>query len=98
MGKKTSSRKISTLKRMSGILIGCLLLTGIANPVLARTSSSRLALQFDYQMSKDSLTTEKVWALDPKQTNPHRQRWVLYRNTELIGLKAVRNSEKNFGL
>ena len=49
-----------------------------------------LGLRLTYSVSSDALTTEKVWALDADEPNPHRQRWVLNRKVELRELLPPR--------
>jgi hypothetical protein len=50
---------------------------------------SELELRTDFKVSPLPLTVEQVWALDPSQTNPHLQRWVVSRRVDLVGLKAT---------
>src|SRR5689334_17185943 len=54
-----------------------------------------LTLESKYDFSSDPLTTEKVWSLDPKQLNPHLQRWVVQRQVQLLGLKAIQRNPKD---
>ncbi len=35
------------------------------------------------------MTTESVWVLEPRELNPHRQRWFFDQTTSLMGLEAV---------
>jgi hypothetical protein len=61
-------------------------------PVIAIRAQAdlELPLQASYELSTEPLSTEKVWVLDPQETNPHRVRWVLTKHVELSGLRAVR--------
>ena len=57
-----------------------------------------IPLHYSYQASKDPLTTEMMWSVDPEQINPHRQRWGLSRKIELEGLRAIRLPNGRFGV
>src|SRR6185437_15820071 len=48
-----------------------------------------LPVQSNYESSKVPLTTEKIWKLAPDELNPHRTRWLLTRDLQLLGLHAV---------
>ena len=57
----------------------------------AASTSDKLSVHVVYQASSEPLTTEKVWGLDPLENNPHRQRWLLDRKVDLVGLRPVEN-------
>ncbi len=65
--------------------------------VETRGSTSRpwkdLSLRTTFFDSKEPLTTEKAWTVDPEERNPHRQRWLLSRHVELHQLQ-MREIEK----
>ncbi len=69
-------------------------------PVLSFSSQSlkELELHYDYRLIGEPLTTEKIWLLDPGQVNPHRQNWILNRQTELLGLEVKKESKDRFGV
>ena len=82
MGSKTQLVKISSV------------VLWIAASALARPPIQEIQIHTQYESEKKPLTTEMIWKLDPLQTNPHRQKWVLSRKTELGGVKAVPLPEK----
>ncbi|OFZ18014.1 MAG: hypothetical protein A2X94_04500 [Bdellovibrionales bacterium GWB1_55_8] len=64
-------------------------------PLRPRTA---LAFKYNYQPSFIPLATEKVWGLDPDELNPHRSRWVLQRQTDLVGLQSKKLADGRFGV
>ena len=76
------------MKRFAELFI-FFLISWAAVPVAGVRASTELPLQSHYEQSTDPLTTEKVWALEPDEQNPHRLRWVLSRHVEIAGLKPV---------
>lgn len=64
---------------------------------LAGSSISDLQIQTDYRFENDSLTTEKIWTLDPQQSNPHLQRWIVSRQVKPSGLKPFLRSDGKYG-
>jgi hypothetical protein len=63
----------------------------------ARAGSTSVTLKHDYSPGSDTLTTEKVWKLDPDEPNPHRRRWVLERRLELKGLVIEKRKNGEYG-
>lgn len=57
-----------------------------------------LTLRLNYLLQPEALTTERVNKLDPAIRNPHRQRWALGREIELLGLQSVSLSDGRFGV
>jgi hypothetical protein len=49
----------------------------------APAARADLGFRGSYKSVADALTTEKAWALDRAEPNPHRQRWLLGRKVEL---------------
>ena len=60
----------------------------VGTPSVFAAKLQELELRAEYHPSPESLTTERIWALDPDELNPHRQRWVLNRKIDLPGLKV----------
>jgi hypothetical protein len=60
-----------------------------------RTAAKKLGheltipFRMNFTLSREPLTTEKIWKLDPGELNPHRRRWVLKRDVYLAGLETV---------
>lgn len=65
---------------MKQFMVGVFLLLGTP---AAAWAAGDLDLRSTYGSSTETLTTEKVWELDPAEANPHRQRWLLGRKSEL---------------
>ena len=69
-----------------------------SSPCLARTQVPDLTVRSEYRLMSEFFTTEQVSRLDPNQTYPHRQRWLLSRHVELIGLKAFPKPNGKYGI
>jgi hypothetical protein len=48
-----------------------------------------IPFRMNFTLSREPLTTEGIWKLDPGELNPHRRRWVLKRDVYLAGLETV---------
>lgn len=108
MGKKIGSGEISIvtgIQKRSGVgfwsfggfgLMLCLALNGF--PKSAQAKWSELSLQFNYRLMDEPLTLEKTWKLDPEQPNPHLQRWITQRKTEIIGLQVIPKPSHHYGV
>ena len=73
--------------------------SGLAAPAPS-TSGSRLTeipLESSWAESETPLTTERAWELDPREANPHRQRWLFPRKTEILGLEAWQPTQPGTG-
>ena len=57
-----------------------------------------IEIRTDFGFSKEPLSTEKIGELDPRQKNPHLQRWVLDRKVELIGLAGFHQPDGKWGV
>lgn len=79
-------------------MIQALLVAFFFNTALAKTDATHLELQHDFKVAPEVLTTEKIWKLDPTARNPHRQRWILSKRVELLGLKSRPLSKTAFGV
>ncbi|MEK6579897.1 MAG: hypothetical protein AABZ55_11775, partial [Bdellovibrionota bacterium] len=90
MGKKTRVRKIQIMK---GQLFFFFAVLGLSQMAFA---SAELSLRYLYEDAPDRLTTEKIWVLDPAELNPHRQNWVLERQLELSGLRAIETQARRY--
>jgi len=62
--------------------------------IAAETRQQGLTLRATFVTSDQKLTNEKAYKIDPSEANPHRQRWMLQKNVDLIGLKPVKKGEK----
>jgi hypothetical protein len=87
-----------TLIAIFGMMCLDLLSSSYSNPAHAARPQIELGIQSSYQLSKDLLTTDLAWELDPLHLNPHLQRWALSRNTKLIGLHTVLRPKDQFGV
>jgi hypothetical protein len=100
MGTKIRFRKIPTLEKWlcfmaMGISISSVLWVQCPSACSANQSNvvqakavQAIVVQAEFKMSEIPLTTEKIWKIDPFQINPHRQRWLDSRQSQLVGLKA----------
>lgn len=61
---------------------------GAAALAAPSAADSSLPLKLETAVSREPLTTEMVWKLDPHEPNPHRRRWALKRETGLLRLRA----------
>ncbi|MGK5089771.1 hypothetical protein WDW86_19645 [Bdellovibrionota bacterium FG-2] len=50
---------------------------------------NEISFRSDYQVATAPLILERVWALAPTEWNPQEKLWILSRNSELVGLKAI---------
>jgi len=86
------------------LLLGCLppILEASAGLVLLPLPKTpeppALKLSLTVNESKIPLTTERLWTLDPDQINPHRQRWIVQRETDLEGLTPLRHEDGRYGV
>ncbi|MEO5971624.1 MAG: hypothetical protein ABIQ95_16995, partial [Bdellovibrionia bacterium] len=72
--------------------------TGSIPCFAAKPRAPDLTVQSEYRLMSEQFTTEKVSRLDPNQTYPHRQRWLLSRHVEITGLKAFPKPNGKFGV
>jgi hypothetical protein len=77
---------------LSLVALFCLTTEG----VLARPKIQDLLFKGAYQLQEEPLTNEKVWLFDPNQKNPHRQRWVVKKRSELSELKAKKGQDGKY--
>lgn len=67
-----------------------LLWLSIASPDGGRAAyGDEPELSLSYRASDEKLTTERLWALDPRELNPHRSRWAVKRVVKIEGLEAL---------
>jgi hypothetical protein len=102
MGKKVGIKKISIMKNLmlfAFMNLG-LLLCNVAglSPGFAATQDPELTVQAEYQLLSERFSTEQVARLDPNQTFPHRQRWLVSRHAEITGLKAFVRPGGKYGV
>jgi hypothetical protein len=64
----------------------------------SQANKVELPLRSTVETSAEPLSTEKVWSLDPSEWNPHRQRWILERDVQLLGLNVTRKGPSRFGV
>jgi hypothetical protein len=48
-----------------------------------------IPFRMNYTLSREPLTTEGIWKIDPGELNPHHRRWILKRDVYLAGLETV---------
>lgn len=60
--------------------------------------STQLMSHSAFSLSSDALTTDGVWDIDPEEQNPHRARWALKRQVELVGLGPAPLTNGHFGV
>ncbi|MGK5082164.1 retropepsin-like aspartic protease [Bdellovibrionota bacterium FG-1] len=77
--------KAASLFVLAGVALGVLTEVRAAPPTRHLPD---ISLKSVYQEASEPLTTEKAWALDFDELNPHRSRWILNRKVELGGLQA----------
>lgn len=67
--------------------------------ITLENSTSANTLEFRSSIADVSapLTTEAIWALEPRELNPHRKRWVVERNVALDDLAAFQRPDKRHG-
>jgi hypothetical protein len=64
-----------------------------------RTAAKKLGheltipFRMNFTLSREPLTTEGIWKLDPGELNPHHRRWVLKRDVYLAGLETVQTGD-----
>ncbi len=59
----------------------------IVSVFFSHSANAFLTLNATTEIDTEALSTKKVWKLDRYEKNPHRKRWVLERNLDLLGLK-----------
>jgi len=99
MGSKIRVRKIPNLKARflrASLGVGLVLCHGYF--AQARLAIPEIIVQSEFRTETAPLTTESIWTLDPGQPNPHRQRWIDNRQSQLSELKASRHSNGKFGV
>ncbi len=55
----------------------------------SRVFAANVSLDIQTELSPEPLTTEQVWEIDPAERNPHRARWALDRQVQLLGVTGV---------
>ena len=89
MGQKTGIGEISLMRsRRFLATLGVSAWLFCSPGARAEGESSKITLEATHASSTDHLSTEKVWILDPEESNPHRQRWLIHRDVQLRGLVA----------
>ncbi len=56
------------------------------------------SVQSRYQFSHQALTTDQIGILDPTLSNPHRQLWVLIRDTQILETKIIAVAPQQYGV
>ena len=69
-----------------------------AHTAAAVAAHPEISTRFRYLPGAEPLTTDRVLVLDPDQSNPHRQRFVLQRQTQLENLTTIELPNRRFGV
>jgi hypothetical protein len=56
---------------------------------LGALQAAEISLESRIEPASESLTTQAIWKIEPKELNPHRRTWALERSVQLMELKGV---------